>query len=50
MEIWILTDYREIDRLPSCMLFNNKKDAEEMRDSFGEDKKHWDLFVEEVIK
>lgn len=50
MEVWILADDREIDRLPTCMIFYNKDDAEEMRESFGDDKKHWDLFVEEIIK
>lgn len=47
--VYSLTDSREVDRYPDFLLFENLKDAEDMRDAMGSDKAFFDIHKVEII-
>ncbi len=50
MKVYTLVDFREVDRYSNFILFKNLKDAEDMRESMGSDKEHYDIHEVEVIE
>ncbi len=50
MKVYSFVDFREINRYETFLLFKKLKDAEDMRDSMGSDKEHYDIHEVEVIE
>ena len=47
--VWTCVDRRSIDMYEDFILFYNRKDAEDMRDSFGSDSIHFDVHSVEIV-
>lgn len=50
MKVYTFVDSREVDRYENFKLFLNRKDAEEMRDSMGEEKSFYDVHEVDIIE
>ena len=50
MKVYTFVDFREVDKYATFKLFKNLKDAEDMRESMGKDKNHYDIHEVEVIE